>query len=166
MKKRTKRAVILLAGASVIGFVTAVFIRNKRIKEYKSKYYTLADLFASETAAKLGIKNITEDDTYLLNMKALIKFVLDPLCDAYGTRIHINSGFRTKQLNDAIDGSSSSSQHMTGEAADLDTGSKSGNKRLYEILRGMNFDQLINEHDYSWIHVSYKRNGINRRHII
>ena len=33
---------------------------------------------------------------------------------------------------------------------------------IYEIIKNLGkYDQLINEYDYSWIHISYK-NGNNR----
>lgn len=165
-KKIIKRTVLVVAGAGVITF-TAIMLRDKSLKKYKSKYYTLADMLKSATATKLGIKNSTENEDYILNIKSLFKNVLDSACDLYGTRIEINSGFRVKELNNAMDGSSRTSQHMTGEAADLDTGSNEGNRVLFELIRkNLPFDQLINENNYSWVHVSYKRNGINRYQVL
>lgn len=165
-KKIIKRTVLIVAGAGVITFM-AIILRDKSLRKYQSKYYTLADMFRSDKATQLKIKNSTENEDYLLNIKALFKSVLDPACDLYGTRIEINSGFRVKELNDAIEGSSKTSQHMTGEAADLDTGSYEGNKKLFELIRkNLPYDQLINESNYSWVHVSHKRNGINRHQIL
>jgi hypothetical protein len=41
---------------------------------------------------------------------------------------------------------------------------KTENRKLYELIRQMGeFDQLIDESDFSWVHVSYKRIGYNRR---
>lgn len=167
-KKIIKNTALVLSGVGVIVAVV-MMIRNSNasLRDYKSKYYTLADMFRSDTAANMGIKNTTEDETYILNMKALFKNVLDPLCDKYGKRIPITSGFRTKELNDMIIGSSAGSQHMKGEAVDLDMGLKSENMEIFDLLKEMgNFDQLIDENDMSWVHVSYKRNGINRGDVI
>ncbi|MBS7381935.1 MAG: hypothetical protein KIG72_11800, partial [Bradymonadales bacterium] len=61
-------------------------------------------------------------------------------------------------------GGATRSQHLTGEAADLATGSRDSNKRLYNLViqlkntQGFKFDQLINEYNYSWVHVSYSKN--------
>ena len=89
--------------------------------------------------------------------------VLDPLRKAYGNSFSITSGYRTKAVNDAV-GGSSTSQHTKGEAADIDAGSKSENQKLYNLIKQMGeYDQLINENDFSWVHVSYKRVGYNRR---
>jgi adenine-specific DNA methylase len=34
------------------------------------------------------------------------------------------------------------------------------------IKENLNFDQLINEFDYSWVHVSYNSNGKQRKQIL
>lgn len=120
-------------------------------------------MFRSTTAQNNGIDNTTTDATIIANIKALFKYVLDPARKQYGASIQITSGYRNARVN-AIVGGASSSQHTKGEAADLTTGTKSGNKTLYNIIRqDGNFDQLINENDFSWVHVSWKRNGNNRK---
>jgi hypothetical protein len=58
---------------------------------------------------------------------------------------------------------------MKGEAADITTGTVAGNKRLYALIDRMaregviEFDQLIDESNFTWIHISFKRSGGNRR---
>ena len=57
------------------------------------------------------------------------------------------------------------SQHMEGQAADLTVGSNARNKELIRLIQrmrsenGFQYDQLINEHGGSWVHVSYKTSG-------
>jgi len=83
------------------------------------------------------------------------------------------SGYRSKGLNDAISGSSQSSQHMRGEAFDLDLdGTFNGvnNAQLFEYIHShLSFDQLIWEFGTdtspAWIHVSYKVSGKNRKNV-
>jgi hypothetical protein len=83
------------------------------------------------------------------------------------------SGFRSKGLNDAISGSSQSSQHMRGEAFDLDLdGTFNGvnNAQLFEYIHShLSFDQLIWEFGTNtspaWIHVSYDVSGKNRKNV-
>jgi hypothetical protein len=45
-------------------------------------------------------------------------------------------------------------------AADITVKSTSENKKLFELIKSLNlpYDQLIDEKNYSWIHVSYSKN--------
>lgn len=117
------------------------------------KHFTLEELTKSETAQRLGIDN-TPTPQAIACLHQLADNVLDPLRDAYGAPIYVNSGYRCPALNRAV-GGAAGSQHLTGEAADITAGSKSGNRRLYELLRNLPVDQAINEHDFTWLHVSY-----------
>jgi hypothetical protein len=91
---------------------------------------------------------------------------LDPIRKAWGKPIGVNSGYRCRRLNEAV-GGTPTSQHLKGEAADITTGSKEGNRRLFELIQslGVDFDQLIDESGYKWLHISYKAQG-NRRQIL
>ena len=57
-------------------------------------------------------------------------------------------------------------QHMYGEAADITVGSPSANAALFALLEsgGFDFDQLIDERGYAWLHVSWCRT--NRRQVL
>ena len=129
------------------------------------KYFSIEELSASPTAHSRGIDN-TPSERAIANMNAMITNLLDPLRALWGRAIRVNSGYRSPQLNRAV-GGAEQSQHMRGEAADLTTGSCSDNRKLFNLICecGLEFDQLINEHGYSWIHVSYSA-GHNRRQII
>ena len=84
----------------------------------------------------------------------------------YGKPITVNSGYRCPKLNDAV-GGAKNSQHMRGEAADITAGSKMENKRLFELIwDNLPFDQLIDESNYSWVHVSYVSTSKNRKQIL
>ncbi len=98
-------------------------------------------------------------------LKQLAVNVLQPLRDAYGKPIMVNSGYRSPLVNKSV-GGVPTSQHVKGEAADITGGSKGENKVLFEMIKNtLDFDQLINERDYTWIHVSYKTKG-NRKQIL
>lgn len=125
-----------------------------------SKNFTLAELTKTST----GIPN-NPTAIEIERLKLLCEKVLQPLRDAFGAPIIVNSGYRSKQVNKAV-GGAASSQHMKGEAVDITAGSKERNKRLFEILKTMEFDQLIDERGYSWIHVSYTVCKPNRRQIL
>ena len=93
--------------------------------------------------------------------------ILQPLRDKLGP-IRINSGYRSEDLNKAI-GGSGISQHCKGQAADLNImiKGKSNNKLIFDAVLEMNldFDQMINEFDYSWIHISYNKDN-NRKQLL
>ena len=104
----------------------------------------------------------TPNESQVEALRSLAENVLQPLRNLYGKPIKVNSGFRSAKVNKAV-GGSPTSQHLRGEAADLNC---ENNKKLYElILNNLEYDQLINEHDYSWIHVSFttRRNNRNQR---
>ena len=111
----------------------------------------------SATAQRKGIKNDPSIQV-CQSLTALIEKVLDPLREAYGKPIIVTSGYRCEKLNKAV-GGAASSQHVKGEAADIrsvqDTPEE--NKKLFDLIvkLGLPFDQLINEYNYDWVHVSY-----------
>ena len=131
-----------------------------------SKYFNITEFTKSSTAQKHGIKNIPSLEE-LKNIDNLITYILDPLREAYGKPIIINSGYRCLELNKLIKGSKTS-QHLTGQAADIRSvkNTKEENKKLYDLIIQLKlpFDQLINEYDFSWVHVSFSER--NRRQIL
>lgn len=122
------------------------------------KYFTIKELCHSLTAIQKGIDN-TPNSEIVNNLKQLILYILDPLRERYGKPININSGYRCKKLNDAVKGSKTS-QHIKGLAADITAGSKKENKILFDLIIEMNlpFDQVIDEKNFSWVHVSFSKN--------
>jgi uncharacterized protein YcbK (DUF882 family) len=126
------------------------------------KYFTIEELTKSDTARKKGIKN-TPNEEQRARLKALIENVLDPLREAYGGPIYVNSGYRCPELNKAVNGASKS-QHLLGAAADITVLNKTGNKALFELARKLKlpFYQLIDEYSYAWIHISYNTDYTNQ----
>ena len=122
-----------------------------------SKNFSRAEIEHSNTAKRLGISN-EMSDKHLENMQRLIDNLIQPMRAAIGP-IRISSGYRSPKLNKAI-GGSSRSQHSKGEALDLQFWEKGkmNNKVIYDwvLESGVEFDQMINEFDYSWIHISLK----------
>lgn len=122
-----------------------------------SENFTLEELCVT----KSGLKNVP-NAMQINALKLLVEKVLQPARTLYGKSITVNSGFRSQAVNHAA-GGVMSSQHLKGEAADLDC---EDNKKLFELIRdNFTFDQLINEKNYSWVHVSYKKNG-NRKQVL
>lgn len=130
------------------------------------KYFTINELTKSSTAQRLHIDN-TPTQTVKDNLNKLIDNILDPLREQYGQPIIVNSGYRCTKLNKAV-GGTSNSQHALGQAADIRTvsNSKESNKQLFELIRKLKlpFDQLINEYNFDWVHVSYGPK--NRRQVL
>lgn len=126
------------------------------------KYFTLKELTKSSTAEAKKLDN-TPDKTAEANLIKLVDNVLDPLREMYGKPITVTSGYRSKAVNKSVNGATSS-QHALGEAADISVGSKEENKKLFNLIKdNLPFDQLINEYDYSWVHVSYREGRLRKQ---
>lgn len=121
------------------------------------KYFTITELCKSSTATKRKIDN-TPNQEIIDNLEQLVEHVLDPLREGYGKPIKVNSGYRCLALNKAVKGSKTSS-HMKGLAADITVGSPTKNKQLFELAQELKlpFDQLIDESNFSWVHISYSK---------
>ena len=130
------------------------------------KYFTINELTKSSTAQRLHIDNNPTQEVKD-NLNKLIDNVLDPLRELYGKPIIVNSGYRCTKLNKAI-GGAKNSQHLVGQASDIRTvqNTKESNKELFDLIKNskLPFDQLINEYDYNWVHVSYSPR--NRRQVL
>ena len=130
------------------------------------KYFSIAELTKSSTAIKKKINN-TPTKEVENNLNQLIDNILDPLREAWGQPIIVGSGYRCEAINKAV-GGAAHSQNKLGQAADIHTKSDSvkDNKKLFELIKQLKlpFDQLINEYNYNWIHVSYSPR--NRRQIL
>ena len=127
------------------------------------KYFTIAELCRSNTADKFLIDNkCTKEQA--ANMMALVNNVLDPLREAYGKPIRVNSGFRCEKLNKKV-GGSKTSDHLHGMAAEITAVIPKENKRLFYLIQelGLPFKQLIDEKGFSWVHVSYDANNLKRQ---
>ena len=128
-------------------------------------HFSLAEFTRSESAKRHGVSNQPTPE-HVQNIKILCERVLEPIRMKFGPLI-LSSGYRSKVLNHYI-GGSLKSQHCEGKAADLDMDGVDGvtNKEIFEYIKNeLEFDQLINEFNYSWIHVSYNL-GKNRKQVL
>ena len=137
------------------------------------QYFTIHELCRSHRAAQLGIDN-SPNYEQAQNLTALITAVLDPARARWGRPITVTSGFRCPELNSRTPNASRNSQHTKGEAADIIASrtNRQANFDLGRLIASLgNFDQLIFEDTGrtdllpEWIHVSWKRTGINRHEI-
>lgn len=120
------------------------------------KHFRIEEFEASPTAKTMGIDNTMPAEARRA-VERLVEAVLDPLREEFAMPIYVNSGYRSAALNAAV-GGVANSQHLRGEAADITSGTREGNMRLWRLLRKMRLpvDQAINEHNYAWIHVSHR----------
>jgi zinc D-Ala-D-Ala carboxypeptidase len=135
-----------------------------------SKNLTLKEVTKSDTANRLGIDN-TPEEFDIKNLRAIAEEVFQPLRDHFGVPLFVSSGFRSKKLNKAI-GGSKYSQHMVGEALDIDADvyGRVTNRELFMFIKeNLIFDQLIwefgDDDTPDWVHVSYKEKGQNRKQV-
>ena len=129
-----------------------------------SDHITYNEATQSPTAIRFGIEN-TPTENQLFAMRIVASVCFEPLRKWYGKPIKINSFFRCTLLNQKV-GGSSTSQHCKGEAIDISAGSKAENKKLFDWCKAnLVFDQLINEYDYTWIHISFSQ-GQNRNMVL
>lgn len=130
-----------------------------------SKNISIDEATLSPTALRLGIDNTPNEDV-LVNMKLVAERCFEPIREWYGKPIKVNSFYRCDALNKAVKGSATS-QHVEGKAIDISTGTKAGNKLIYDWAKeNLIFDQLINEYDYSWVHISYNKNNNRNQTLI
>ena len=129
------------------------------------KYFHISEMLKSDTAIKNKLWNGAPKEAEE-NLRALVDEVLDPLREAYGRPIRVNSGYRCPRLNTLV-GGTPNSQHMRGEAADIQpvVGNEADLPELARILiENGKFDQLILYPTF--IHVSYRKLGWNRKQVL
>lgn len=141
-----------------------------------AKYFSYYEFIKSSTATKLGIDNNPTDETIQDNILELMG-VMDKIRERWtdyckenclsDPAVIITSGYRCNALNKAVGGSKTSA-HRVGAACDFEA--KNGrNKDLFKVVQEVlkecqiSFDQLIDEYDYSWIHLGLKNCSGERR---
>jgi len=131
-----------------------------------SAHFDLCEFTRSESAKREGVSNMPTPE-HLENIKTLCEKVLEPIRAKFGP-INISSGYRSSDLNHFI-GGSLNSDHCKGRAADIDMDGHGGevtNKMIFDFIKdNLDVDQLINEFNYSWIHVGY-RGKDNRNQVL
>lgn len=131
-------------------------------------YFTVAELCASDTAKKYGIDN-TPNSIVISHLQQLINF-LNPLREAWGSTIRVNSGYRCEKLNRFVGGSKTSS-HLIGYGVDLIpvNGKMDAFKKfIIDYMKNKMFDQCIIEKSgkTEWIHIGlYNLKGQQRKMI-
>lgn len=130
-----------------------------------SKHITYKEATFSATATRLKLSN-DPTEQHLKAMKLVAEKCFEPLREWYGKPLRINSFYRGNALNKAVKGSKTS-QHCKGEAIDIDAGSIDENEKIYNwIKENLDFTQLINEYNFSWVHVSYDPKNLKKQCLV
>lgn len=118
-----------------------------------SPNFSLEEMTISQNAVRAGLPNIPSGDTlrkltYTASKMELVRSLLSE-------PILVSSGYRALKVN-ALAGSSSTSQHIKGEAVDFTSPKFGTPKSIIEKIKSSSivFDQLILEYD-TWVHISF-----------
>ena len=132
-----------------------------------SKHVSYKEDTHSATALRRNLDN-TPNKEQLQCMKDIAENLFEPLRKWVGGPIKINSFFRGEPVNKAI-GGSTRSQHMKGQAMDIDDtfGYKTNAEMYYYIKDNLDFDQMIwefgDDKNPNWVHISYVTHRPNRK---
>lgn len=138
----------------------------------KYPHFELGEFIRSDTAQRKKIDN-TPTFEIVEHLEELISTILEPMRVVWGSGITISSGYRCPALNKVLAGSSDTSVHMLGYAADL----VPTNGKLEEFIkfvpqwlkiRGVRFDQCLVERSGNkrWVHIGLYNNQGQQRGMI
>jgi zinc D-Ala-D-Ala carboxypeptidase len=169
-----------LVGITGGAFALGLFNRQRVISNMKSTKlapnFDLSEFVRTST----GLDNIPPPEV-VKALELLAMNVLQPLRNAVVKRfpnatvaVNITSGYRSPEVNAAVPGSSSTSQHPKGEAADLNItvdGRRLTNQQIIDIVRQerIPYDQMIDEQltrggqISKWVHLSYSNSKLRRQ---
>jgi len=131
-----------------------------------SEHFTLAELTRSDMAKRLGIAN-QPGEREIRCLKQVSENILEPVRAHFKAPFMPNSGYRSQALNRALK-SKDTSQHILGQAVDLELPHVSNFDLAFWIYKNLMFDQLILEFyepedpKSGWVHCSYVPNGCRR----
>ena len=134
-----------------------------------SKSFTLNELTKSQEALRLNIDNIPNEE-HISNLKILCENILQPVRDFYGLPVSISSGYRSPELCEAI-GSSRTSQHARGQAADFEIFGVPNKQVADFIVKNLDYDQCIlefwneNEPNSGWVHCSFNKDNNRKQYL-
>lgn len=134
-----------------------------------SKYITYSEAVTSQTATRLGISNVPNNEQ-LVNMQLVAIRVFDVVREHFGVPLRVSSFFRNEATNRAVKGSKTS-QHVKGQAIDIQALKGITNKQIFDYIKdNLDFDQLIwefgTQQNPAWVHVSYVSKEKNRKQVL
>lgn len=127
-----------------------------------TEHFALEEMVYSSTAKQKGLKN-EPNESQIENLKLLCEYVLEPIREKIGCPLVISSGYRSEKVN-ALVGGSKTSQHILGQAADIQIFDKTKTNvdlfnTIVEMIRSgeIQIGQAIwefGETEPNWVHVS------------
>ncbi|MFA6470130.1 MAG: D-Ala-D-Ala carboxypeptidase family metallohydrolase [Bacteroidota bacterium] len=117
-----------------------------------SEHFSLDEMTRSDYAVRHDLKNDPSPE-YIQNLIALCRNTLEPLREIIKKPIHISSGYRSPEVNEAI-GGTKNSQHILGCAADIDVQGLTIAELFDVASKFVPYDQVIHEFG-QWVHISY-----------
>lgn len=122
-----------------------------------TEHFSLEELTFSELAVRKGLDNNPSPDI-IANLNRLAHF-LEKLRILFNKPIHINSAYRSREVNNLI-GGKPTSQHCLGCAADIKVGNLTPDQVVTTVIHSdLKYDQVIREYD-SWVHISIPNTDI------
>jgi hypothetical protein len=124
-----------------------------------SANFTLKEFTKSDTAVRKGLDN-TPSPEVVASLQKLVDNIIQPVRNAYGKSVTINSGYRAPEVNASV-GGSKTSDHCKGQAADIEIAGIANYELADYIAKNYKFTQVILEFytqgipDSGWVHVSY-----------
>jgi len=132
-----------------------------------SEHISYKEATHSNTALRRNLDN-TPNDEQLKCMEEVAENLFEPLRKWVSGPIKVNSFFRGEPVNTAI-GGSKRSQHMKGQAIDIDDtfGHKTNAEMYHYIKDNLDFDQMIwefgTDKNPNWLHISWVSHRPNRK---
>lgn len=139
--------------------------------EKLSPHFKLRELERSQMAERHNIDNTVKEKSVYKNLQLLCEHVLEPVRNHYGIPFSPNSGYRCLDLNRRLK-SSDTSQHVSGQAADIELPGISNYDLGIWIKDNCEYDTVLLEFykegipSSGWVHVSYVEGNNRKRALI
>lgn len=127
---KSSRNTILTAIASGIVLGATAIIILRVLKPKRFSYKEISKFIDNPEGL-----NTRDDKDSWNNINQELLSVLKKVSNDYGSKLHINSGYRSQAHNDSIPNSAKSSAHLDGDAVDIHTGSYSNTIRMGRIAK-------------------------------
>jgi len=128
---------------------------------YLTPNFTLEEMCKSQIALNRGWDNMAKGE-FVENLRELCENILQPLRNSFALPVTVISGYRASNVNRAA-GGRFNSQHMIGQAADIEIMGVHNADVWRHIRDKLPFDQVIAEYleinnpNAGWVHVSYNK---------
>jgi hypothetical protein len=124
-------------------------------------HFTLEELTHSDVGLRRGIENMPNAGEQG-NLQRLAETLLEPIRWLLQVPLHVNSGYRSPGVNQAVGGATGSA-HMDGRACDF-VPQGMNLQKAFDMIRAtaLPYDQVIIECG-AWIHVALPKPGTDPR---